>query len=62
MERLQRQLIEALRQGNAAKVSTIKRQLEYYSNTVGTSVLLPAPPTNVKAQLADEQSAPRFDF
>ena len=41
MERLQRQLFEALRQENTVKIDAIKRQLEFYSNLGGTSVLLP---------------------
>ena len=55
MERLQRQLFEAMRQGNSVKIDKIKRQLEYYSNIEGKSVLVsppvslmmsPPPPTN----------------
>ena len=45
MERLQRRLFEAIRQGNSAKIDSIKRQLEFYSHIEGRSVLvLPPPP------------------
>lgn len=43
MERLQRQLFEAIRQDNRDKIDTIKRQLEFYSNIEGRSVLVPPP-------------------
>ena len=43
MMRLQRQLFEALRQGKPDKIDAIKRQLEFYSNAAGSSVLLPPP-------------------
>jgi hypothetical protein len=45
MERLQRQLFEALRQDKPEKIDSIKRQLEFYSAMAGSSVLLP-PPTS----------------
>jgi hypothetical protein len=44
MERLQRQLFEAIRQGNNDKIYSIKRQLEFYSNIEGRSVLVLPPP------------------
>jgi hypothetical protein len=44
MERLQRRLFEAIRQGNSAKTDTIKRQLEFYSHIEGRSVLVLPPP------------------
>ena len=43
MDRLQRQLFEAIRQGNEDKIDKIKRQLEFYSNIEGRSVLVPPP-------------------
>jgi hypothetical protein len=46
MERLQRQLFEALRQDKPDKIDSIKRQLEFYSAMTGSSVLLP--PVNKK--------------
>ena len=44
MERLQRRLFEAIRQGNSVKIDTIKRQLEFYSHIEGRSVLILPPP------------------
>lgn len=44
MERLQRRLFEAIRQGNSAKTDSIKRQLEFYSHIEGRSVLVLPPP------------------
>ena len=44
MERLQRRLFEAIRQGNGAKIDSIKRQLEFYSHIEGRSVLVLPPP------------------
>lgn len=44
MERLQRRLFEAIRQGNNAKIDSIKRQLEFYSHIEGRSVLVLPPP------------------
>ena len=40
MERLQRQLFEAIRQGNSNKINEIKRQLEFYSTLEGRSVFI----------------------
>ena len=45
MERLQRRLFEAVRQGNERKMDAIKRQLEFYSNIEGKSVFV-FPPTS----------------
>ena len=44
MERLQRRLFEAIRQGNSVKIDSIKRQLEFYSHIEGRSVLVLPPP------------------
>jgi threonine aldolase len=44
MERLQRRLFEAIRQGNSAKIDSMKRQLEFYSHIEGRSVLIMPPP------------------
>lgn len=40
MDRLQRQLFEAIRQGNSNKINEIKRQLEFYSTIEGRSVFI----------------------
>ncbi len=50
MMRLQRQLFEALRQGKPDKIDAIKRQLEFYSNVAGASVLLPPPKAPSRAR------------
>ena len=57
MERLQRRLFEAIRQGNSAKTDSIKRQLEFYSHIEGRSVLvLPPPPLFLAPDIVPTQS------
>jgi len=46
MERLQRQLFEAIRQGNKGKIDKIKKELEFYSILEGKSVLIQPPPAS----------------
>jgi threonine aldolase len=46
VERLQRRLYEAIRQRNTVKIETIKKQLEFYSNIEGKSLLV-LPPTRL---------------
>ena len=48
MERLQRQLFEAIRQGNSNKINEIKRQLEFYSTIEGRSVFIYPPQDDEK--------------
>ena len=56
MERLQRQLFEAIRQGNSNKINEIKRQLEFYSTLEGRSVFI-FPPQDI-----DQKDAPSSSF
>jgi hypothetical protein len=43
-ERLQRRLDEAVRQGNTLKIESIKKELDFYSNTDGRSTIVLPPP------------------
>jgi len=43
-ERLQRRLDEAVRQGNTLKIESIKKELNFYSNTDGRSTIVLPPP------------------
>ena len=56
MERLQRRLYEAIRQGNAEKIDPIKRQLEFHSQIDGRSVLVLPPPNISLAPIIDVSS------
>ena len=53
IERLQRRLQEAIRQGNSEKIHPIKGQLEFHSHLKGKSVLILPPPTVVLAPHID---------
>jgi hypothetical protein len=68
MERLQRRLFEAVRQGNERKMDAIKRQLEFYSNIEGKSVFvfpptstMPMPPPPVPASVPTASTAAAAD-
>ena len=56
MERLQRQLFEAIRQGNSNKINEIKRQLEFYSTLEGRSVFI-FPPQDIDHDQKDASSS-----
>jgi len=62
MERLQRQLFEAIRQSNQVKVVAIKKQLDFYSISRGSSIHLPMPPPKADLVGNSEDTAPRFDM
>ena len=57
MERLQRQLFEAIRQGNSNKINEIKRQLEFYSTIEGRSVYIDPPQDDEKKDSSSSLSS-----
>jgi hypothetical protein len=52
-ERLQRRLNEAVRQGSGLKIESIKKQLDYYTNTDGRSTVVLPPPHISLAPMID---------